>query len=93
MKKTEEIKKSSTKNNHELDSLCEVRAVTVVQSYDNVPQEATSWLDNAAGNKAAEKMFSEILMNEFNVPESDVHFNLEAGFFDNNTNQVYLIHS
>lgn len=73
-----------------------LKTVNVLTMLAGAPFQITSFEDNKLGNKAAEKLFTEIYLNKMGGDISEIDEYLATGFFENenhNYDSVTLIHS
>lgn len=86
-------KKKMPKIGKELETQ-KVSTVNIVESANNVPLCITSFKDNDVGNREAEMLFHKLVKENYpETLEEEIEDSLDNGYFEQNTYQVFIIHS
>ena len=67
--------------------------VNVIEMSDSTVLQMVSWADNEAGNKAAEKLFVELLRNHEDADTETIESYLEEGTYEFGHLKLLLVHS
>lgn len=67
--------------------------VNVIEMSDSTVLQMASWADNEAGNKAAEKLFVELLKTHEDADDETIEAYLEEGTYEFGHLKLLLVHS
>lgn len=68
--------------------------VNIIEYVDETIQGVTSFKDNKIGNREAEMLFHKLVKENYpETLEEEIENSLDNGYFEQNTYQVFIVHS
>ena len=75
-------------------SKSQISSVNIVTYVNDSVQGVTSFKDNEEGNKEAERLFTNLIKENYSeTTEEDIEASIDNGYFEEDNWQVFIVHS